>query len=497
MKITVKNFGPIREAKNVEIGPMTIFVGPSNTGKSYLAMLIYSIHEVLADDFFYRRLIHPFRNRNKNYTKQLKSLGQSPESAIEEIKKIYSTWAEAIGEAWQIQFIHCFGEEGKNLIEERTINEQFTVVVSCNDDQFMLNLSSPSQSDISQQECRNIFDRINPFLPQQLAEIEENGSTTMMDATFIDIYQKVFHESMFMPFQKAFLTWKPQGYPVDAFYLPAIRGGIMQSHRTLVTTLIERASRAGLTETFAPIPLFNGVLSDFMMNLINIGSKDSESWDPRGRYRPGEAKRRVFYSNDQKTMERINRKMEQNILSGQIEIKKSEAQYPDFRYRFSADELKYDLPLMSASSSVSELAPISLFIRYYLCPNDLFIVEEPEAHLHPGAQREISDILVRLVNAGVNVLVTTHSDNILEQISNFIYADRATASRKTKLDETKCKTYRFRPIRNTKRTKVETVSFDLDTGIVTEDHLKVSSDLYNETIKLMEQCEDVGNKTDI
>lgn len=497
MKITVKNFGPIREARNVEIGPMTIFVGPSNTGKSYLAMLIYSIHEVLAEEFFYRRLIQPFRKKKKNLIKQLERLGQSPESAADEIKKIYSEWARVVGEAWEMQFVRCFGEEGKNLVEGRTNSESFTVVVSCKEDQFSLDLSSPGQSKISQQKCRQIFDRINTYLPQQLAEIEENESTPLGDATYIDIYQQVFHESIFTPFQKAFLSWKPLGCPVDAYYLPAIRGGIMQSHRTLVTTLIERASRAGLTETFAPIPLFNGVLSDFMMNLINIGNKDLESWGPRGRYRTGEAKRRVFYTQEQKTMEAINTRMEQNIISGQIEIKKSEAQYPDFRYRFAADDMMYDLPLMSASSSVSELAPISLFIRHYLCPNDLFIVEEPEAHLHPGAQLQISDVLVRLVNAGVNVLVTTHSDNILEKVSNFIYANSINESRKTKLDEDKCKTYRFKPVGSTRRTKVEAVSFDPETGIVTEDHLKVSSDLYNETVKLMEQCEDAGNKADI
>ena len=270
----------------------------------------------------------------------------------------------------------------------------------------------------------------------------------------------------------------------------------MQSHRTLVSSLIERAPVAGLTDTL-PIPLFNGVLSDFMMGLIKIGSKDLKYRDrsPRSPNRIGEGNRREFYSDHQ--MEQISSKIEQDIISGRIEIESSEVQYPDFRYRFTREGIKYDLPLMSASSSVSELAPISLFIRHYLCPNDLFIVEEPEAHLHPGAQREISNVLVRLVNAGVNVLVTTHSDNILEQISNYIYADHATVGNKTKLGEDKCKTYLFKPAKKSRRTAVESVKFEPETGIVPEDHLKVSSDLYNETVELMEQCENAGNKTDV
>ena len=41
--IDVQNFGPIVDA-NVEVRPLTVFVGPGNTGKSYLATLIYALH---------------------------------------------------------------------------------------------------------------------------------------------------------------------------------------------------------------------------------------------------------------------------------------------------------------------------------------------------------------------------------------------------------------------------------------------------------------------
>lgn len=496
MKITVKNFGPIREARNVEVGPMTIFVGPSNTGKSYLAMLIYSIHEVLADDFFHWGLNHPFKDSKESYNDRLDRLRHSPKSAIDEIKKIYLEWARAVSEAWKKQMVYCFGEEGKKLFDENNEGEDFSVKISDIENQLSLDLYFPGSSKISIQNCRRIYDDINIYLPESIDEIETDIPISQKGKAYIDLYRDVFHQSIFMSFQKSFLPWKPPESLVDAYYLPAVRGGIMQSHRTLVSALIGRAPTTGLTDA-SPIPLFNGVLSDFMMNLIRIGSQSLDSWGPRDRARIGESKRGVYYRNYQKTMEEINKKLEQHVISGQIEIERSEAQYPDFRYRFTREGSKYDLPLMSASSSVSELAPISLFIRHYVCPNDLFIVEEPEAHLHPGAQREISDVLVKLVNAGVNVLVTTHSDNILEQISNFVYADRATVSAKTKLDEDKCKTYLFKPAKKSKRTTVEAISFNPETGIVPEDHLKVSSDLYNETVELMEQCENAGNKTDI
>ena len=43
VEIAVKNFGPIAEA-NIDLRPLTVFVGPSNTGKTYFATLVYALH---------------------------------------------------------------------------------------------------------------------------------------------------------------------------------------------------------------------------------------------------------------------------------------------------------------------------------------------------------------------------------------------------------------------------------------------------------------------
>ena len=40
--IAVENFGPIEKVE-IDLGPLTVFVGESNTGKTYLAVLIYAL----------------------------------------------------------------------------------------------------------------------------------------------------------------------------------------------------------------------------------------------------------------------------------------------------------------------------------------------------------------------------------------------------------------------------------------------------------------------
>lgn len=49
-------------------------------------------------------------------------------------------------------------------------------------------------------------------------------------------------------------------------------------------------------------------------------------------------------------------------------------------------------------------------------PGSMLIVENPEAHLHPGAQTAIGVFLASVAAAGVQVLVETHSENVLNGV---------------------------------------------------------------------------------
>lgn len=47
VRVEVENLGPIRQG-NIDLRPLTVFVGPSNTGKTYLAMSIYAMHKIFS-----------------------------------------------------------------------------------------------------------------------------------------------------------------------------------------------------------------------------------------------------------------------------------------------------------------------------------------------------------------------------------------------------------------------------------------------------------------
>ena len=54
--------------------------------------------------------------------------------------------------------------------------------------------------------------------------------------------------------------------------------------------------------------------------------------------------------------------------------------------------------------------------------NDLLLIENPEVHLHPAAQAAMGDFLTLVASAGVQVVIETHSDHVLNGIRRAVKA---------------------------------------------------------------------------
>ena len=73
-----------------------------------------------------------------------------------------------------------------------------------------------------------------------------------------------------------------------------------------------------------------------------------------------------------------------------------------------------------SSSAVRSLLAVGFYLRHIAKPGDLLIVDEPELNLHPENQRRITRLFARLVNLGVKVFITTHSDYIIKELNTLI-----------------------------------------------------------------------------
>ncbi|MCP4113589.1 MAG: DUF3696 domain-containing protein [Desulfobacteraceae bacterium] len=54
-------------------------------------------------------------------------------------------------------------------------------------------------------------------------------------------------------------------------------------------------------------------------------------------------------------------------------------------------------------------------------PGDIIIIDTPEAHLHPSAQTKIGELVSKTAKSGVQVLIETHSDHILNGVRLALY----------------------------------------------------------------------------
>jgi len=78
------------------------------------------------------------------------------------------------------------------------------------------------------------------------------------------------------------------------------------------------------------------------------------------------------------------------------------------------------LSMGESSSAVLSLLDIGFYLRHEAQFGDLLMVDEPELNLHPENQRRVARLFARLVNLGIKVFITTHSDYIIKELNTLI-----------------------------------------------------------------------------
>lgn len=76
--------------------------------------------------------------------------------------------------------------------------------------------------------------------------------------------------------------------------------------------------------------------------------------------------------------------------------------------------------LHMTSSTVKSLFGLWFYLENQAQPGDLLMIDEPELNVHPENQRHIARLLARLVNAGLRVVISTHSDYIVREFNSLL-----------------------------------------------------------------------------
>ena len=107
--------------------------------------------------------------------------------------------------------------------------------------------------------------------------------------------------------------------------------------------------------------------------------------------------------------------MEKDLLHGNVQIS-SEG---DIQFKPSKSP-KTVLPIQMTASIIKTLSSLDVYLNHKATQNDLIIIDEPEINLHPDNQIMVARMLVRLMNQGFRILISTHSDYIIREINNMV-----------------------------------------------------------------------------
>lgn len=510
LELEVSDFGPIAEAK-IELRPLTVFVGPSNTGKSYLAILIYALHKFLGPGFpgllyGHRLMYHPspfppdlrdsltLSDREletllgwarENFSRPRGKRGSDPDKIVvpDEIVALIRPLFEQMdgfAEYFDAEVRRCFGvDEFRQLIRRpRTKGTKVTlrrrVAAEAGE-------SEPLEFTFSTRGKNPGFSSSVPPGAPLYAPVNESPfrwpiqriAENLPGATDPDEDKELRQTLLFHLFEAVFTCSFGEASRY-AYYLPADRTGVMHAHRVVVRSLIERATASGRRPA-SLTPALSGVMADFLEQLISFDDGPNE---------------RRNLNQD------LARKLEEEVLTGSIHMEKSEVGYPRFFYT-PQDWKEEALPLMNASSMVSELAPVVLYLRHVAGPGDLLIIEEPESHLHPAMQVAFIRSLAEAVRSGIRVLITTHSEWVLEEVANLVSLSRLPEERRKGIDnaqlslsESDVGAWLFDTRKRPKGSKVEEIRLDQESGTFPSGFSHVSEFLYNRWAEIANRIEE-------
>ena len=488
LTLDVADCGPVARAC-VELRPLTVFVGPSNTGKSWLATLAYALHRYFGavPGWLPRFLtviapaVHPegahgdlLRTAGRDLAAAVSRSVESGEDGIEltaPLKAVVRLHVKEQGGAIGKEIERCFGLDGSRLIRAGSAGDARIRLRHEID-----GVSTPAVHELN---VRGDGWTIRPTVPDGL-RIRSSYFALLADLLLTE------HKSKITQAQR---TWDAVGALTremlpkrrPAFYLPADRTGLMNAHATVVSALIQSATMAGIRRA-DPVPPLSGVRGDFLEQLVEMVSSQ-----------PGRIRRT---RTGKERLHRLGKHIEDGILGGAVEVGGLPGvAWPHFTYLPSG--WRSGLPLTNASSMVSELAPVVLYLRHVVSPDDLLIIDEPESHLHPAMQVAFTRQIAAIAGAGVRVLLTTHSEWVLEALGNVVgragLPGRGVGQGGGEfLDANSVGVWLFEPAEPGRGSTVREIELDADTGLYPSGFDSVASVLHNDWAEIASRRGDAG-----
>jgi predicted ATPase len=394
MKITVKNLGVIEKAE-IDLKPLTVFVGHNSTGKTWTAYALASVFS----PYGYKKYLESYINGKTKQTYIIL------DKAIEKFLTVGSAEIDIVQfakeniQAYINDVAHLAPGWMRSYLSTRRVNFE-DLVIQINLHGCETQLAEKIKTTSVESHLSILSNKLNLYKEKdskQVVFFMESKKKTKKQVPS-QIIKRFICEGIFEILHRIFFL-NTRLFPTErtTFITIPIRDGENKE-----------ADESEQTKEASNALRFSHPVESFV-NMIAVTS--SIPLEDRIESIKEKPQIKEFMS--------LAVFLEEKILLGKGNFEESGV---DKELLFSTESVKLEIDV--TSSMIKELIPLVLYLRYLAEPNDLIVIDEPEMNLHPAAQVEIIEFLSMLVNAGLNVLVTTHSPYIVDHISNLIEAKR-------------------------------------------------------------------------
>jgi predicted ATPase len=393
MKIKFSNLGSIQETE-LDLRPLTVIIGPNNSGKTYIAYSTYGLWQRARSSLSLRR-------DNKS------ELELKPEE--------HDRWSLKIDHNLLDFFIRDIEKTAKRFGEDK----YFGVQQFFQDSSRKLFSTTSFEMIISQQE---VEDAINQLIHKDAIPLTDEISlklTRKEDVLFFEIQPKneELSKNQTLHFTNRFISSVAEVLFSNIFPFPAERNAFINIYKILETKryrILKQKQRESFINSTSeekfglPQPLiaidirYPQPVEDFLDFLSEIELQETTK----------------INSNNKNEFQKLADEIEKQLQNKNKTNLKST--------KLGGKEIKVlvkkglEIDLYNASSSVKQLAPLLLYLRFRASKGDFLVIDEPEMNLHPESQAKLLEALSILVNLGVRILLTTHSPYIMAHLNNLV-----------------------------------------------------------------------------
>ncbi|WP_413175831.1 AAA family ATPase [Anabaena azotica] len=408
MKLIIKNLGPIKNnTQAIDLDKdFFVFVGRNNSGKSYVAQLLWAI--------FNQDIIHKFARKNVEIidTKIVENVNQV-EVTSELVGQILDRYSLFLQEETKKQIFNIDKQSQllNNIVidfdyqiselKEREIKSSVKIQHEEENTLEYIEIKKEKGDLIYKFEEKQLPDTIKEIIPKIFLDrnfLEEKKF--ILIATIITVMLKHEHKTFFLPASRIF-------FPIFYLYVIDIERKKSEQDRKKIFDLLDNIRNKGEINLsdFEDLDVFKRPYTEpinkVFEKLLNIDE----------------------YNIEKKYIHLVQQLEE--ILGGEIKVSRREGIGPGEFY-FQINSIDEPLPMYLASSSVNQLTLLYLYLKYWAEEkNNFLMIDEPEVNLHPENQIKLLNILIQFIQNETRnkVLITTHSSILANAINNYIYLD--------------------------------------------------------------------------